>query len=179
MADTTMNFESMFTPQQVTDESSSATEGEQAAPEGEQAAPEGEQVHLGRVKWFNSRQKYGFLIDLSDAKEIFVHLDDIHPLEDLSTNPHAYKTLYTGEYCQFNIAPSDAPHRDDSTPRFKAVNVTGIKGAAAGGTLLCDMGKLRFFEYSRMQFTDRDPHGTSSQPPANGGDTEGEKKTVS
>ena len=105
-------------------------------------------VHTGRVKWYNSRKNHGFIVDLDTGTEVFVHADDLRPTEA------EYKTLYTGEYVEFKMQPSNRGGAD------KAAEVTGIRG----GTLLCDMGHLRFTSYSRMHFDDRDPHGSKKNP---------------
>ena len=105
-------------------------------------------VRTGRVKWYNSRKNHGFIVDLDTDEEVFVHADDLCPKEA------DYKTLYTGEYVEFKMQPSDRGGAD------KAAEVTGIRG----GTLLCDMGHLRFTKYSRMHFSDRDPHGEKKTP---------------
>ena len=99
----------------------------------------------GQVKWFNSKKNYGFITCLATGIEYFVHIDDIWPRWGGFAGH--YKTLYSGEYVSFNMAPSDA---DDT--KSKAVDVRGI----GGGPLLCDFGKLRFTAYTRQQFTKSD-----------------------
>ena len=99
---------------------------------------------FGRVKWFNARNNYGFIVDLHDGEELFVHTSDLRPK---NTDPNFPKTLYTGEYVEFDVCPSHMPGRE------KAVNVRGMMSHEPfGGTLLCEMGQLRFTEYSRVQF---------------------------
>lgn len=113
----------------------------------------------GQVKWFNSKKNYGFIICLSTGTEYFTHLDDIWPR--WAGFAGHYKTLYSGEYVTFNVAPSD-----DGT-KSKAVDVRGI----AGGPLLCDFGKLRFSAYTRHQFSKADSDELGDMT-ALGGDAE-------
>ena len=99
---------------------------------------------VGRVKWFNARHNYGFLVDVRTGAEIFVHVSDLRPK---NADPTLQKTLYTGEYVEFDVSPSHVAGRE------KAANVRGMMSHEPfGGNLLCEMGQLRFTQYSRVQF---------------------------
>ena len=76
----------------------------------------------GRVKWFDNRKGFGFINNLSNDAEVFVHHTG------LSSQTGVFRTLYPGEYIEFDL------HHDDQSNRDYAVNVTGVKG----GSLLCE-----------------------------------------
>lgn len=74
----------------------------------------------GQVKWFNNKIGYGFikLINSKDKKDIFVHHQNIKPLES------NYRTLKTGEYVEFELDPNCEGNEHSE----QATNVTGICG---------------------------------------------------
>jgi len=76
----------------------------------------------GRVKWFDNRKGYGFINNLSNNAEVFVHHTG------LKSQNGVFRTLYPGEYVEFDI------HFDSQSNRDYAVNVSGIQG----GSLLCE-----------------------------------------
>ncbi len=78
-------------------------------------------AHIGRVKWFNNSQGYGFITYTVEGGEcdIFVHHSGIKVAEG------QYKYLVPGEYVDFDIVEGDKTHAD---------NVTGVKG----GKLMCE-----------------------------------------
>jgi cold shock CspA family protein len=75
----------------------------------------------GCVKWFDNGLNYGFVTVLTEGDhhntDIFVHQSNIKTKRD------CYRTLYTGECVQFEIAKSD----NEKHP-FHAVNVSGYNG---------------------------------------------------
>lgn len=74
---------------------------------------------MGQVKWFNNKIGYGFikLIGKNEQKDIFVHHQNIKPLES------NYRTLKTGEYVEFTLDSNcEGSHSE------QAVNVTGVLG---------------------------------------------------
>ena len=75
---------------------------------------------MGQVKWFNNKIGYGFikLINSKDKKDIFVHHQNIKPLES------NYRTLKTGEYVEFELDPNCEGNEHSE----QATNVTGICG---------------------------------------------------
>ena len=99
--------------------------------------------HVARVKFFNARKNYGFLLNVRTGEEVFVHVTDLRPKNTETAN----RTLYTGEYVEYDLAPSHVAGQQ------KATNVRGVMSHEPfGGTLLCEMGQLHFTHYSREQF---------------------------
>ena len=52
----------------------------------------------GKVKWFNSRKGYGFIVT-EDGSDIFVHYANIHG--------EGYKTLNEGDTVEFDIVKGE------------------------------------------------------------------------
>lgn len=79
------------------------------------------QSFTGCVKWFNNGLNYGFITVLSDGEyrntDVFVHQLNIR------TGRDCFRTLYTGECVQFELAKSD----NEKHP-FHAINVQGFNG---------------------------------------------------
>lgn len=75
----------------------------------------------GRVKWFNRKNGYGFIVevgrDVEEPQEIFVHYDNI------STSQEQFRYLVEGEYVHFDIGPSSQADHE-----VEAHNVRGIEG---------------------------------------------------
>ena len=74
---------------------------------------------MGQVKWFNNKIGYGFIkiIGESEQKDIFVHHQNIKPLES------NYRTLKTGEYVEFTLDSNcEGSHSEQAT------DVRGILG---------------------------------------------------
>ena len=79
--------------------------------------------YIGHCKWFYNKLGYGFIVICSGdrkGQDIFVHHSGLNPLNS------NFKTLFKGEYVQFNIV--------DGKNGLQAVDVTGING----GPLMCD-----------------------------------------
>ena len=74
----------------------------------------------GRVKWFDSRKGFGFITNLDDERELFVHHSR------LVTEVNCFKTLYEGEYVLFDIVTDNK--------KELANNIKGIRE----GPLLCE-----------------------------------------
>lgn len=78
---------------------------------------------LGRVKWFNNSQGFGFISYKSDGSDVdvFVHHSGIKAAEG------QFKYLVPGEYVDFELETGD----DGKT---HAAQVTGVQG----GVLMCE-----------------------------------------
>lgn len=83
-------------------------------------------LYTGRVKWFNNKNGYGFLMVVGGDKEgseIFVHHSSIN------VNEEQYRYLVQGEYVEFYLKKMDSgPHE------YQASDVSGVKG----GKLICE-----------------------------------------
>ena len=79
------------------------------------------QTLTGCVKWFNNGLNYGFITVLTEGvhrnTDVFVHQSNIRTARD------CFRTLYTGECVQFELAKSN----NDKHP-VHAVNVHGFNG---------------------------------------------------
>jgi CspA family cold shock protein len=84
--------------------------------------------YIGHCKWFNNKLGYGFIrVCTGDLKgtDIFVHHSGLKPLNS------SFKTMYKGEYIQFNVI--------DGRNGKQAVDITGV----LGGPLMCDSNTSR------------------------------------
>jgi len=81
----------------------------------------------GRVKWFNTKKSYGFIIVSTESEwkgtEIFVHHSAI------CVGVSQYKYLVQGEYVEFQLVKLNS-----GTHEYQASNVSGIDG----GKLMCE-----------------------------------------
>ena len=74
----------------------------------------------GQVKFFNRDRGFGFITNLDDKKDYFVHYQDIRP------KSQCWNILFQGEYVEFELRTG--PNGE------QAGNVTGVRG----GTLMCE-----------------------------------------
>jgi len=84
--------------------------------------------YIGHCKWFNNKLGYGFIRVCSGklkGTDIFVHHSGLKPLNS------SFKTMYKGEYIQFNII--------EGRNGKQAVDITGV----LGGPLMCDSNTTR------------------------------------
>lgn len=85
---------------------------------------------LGRVKWFNNKLGYGFIKYMSqmtgEDDDIFVHWSH------LSIPEGGFRTLYEGEYVEFEIIPCEGDEK-----KTQAHKVSG----PMGGPLLATTNK--------------------------------------
>lgn len=65
----------------------------------------------GKVKWFNDKNGYGFIIPEDGSKELFVHYSAIQG--------EGYKTLKEGQEVEFDV--------ENTEKGLKAVNVKKIQ----------------------------------------------------
>lgn len=87
------------------------------------------QRFTGRVKWFNRRAGYGFIVQSSgDAtgEEVFVHHTSIHVTSE------QYKYLVDGEYVTFSIVPMVGASENEG--KTQAGDVRGVDD----GVLMCE-----------------------------------------
>lgn len=78
---------------------------------------------MGYCKWFNNKLGYGFIRVMNNRLEghdIFVHYSGLQPLNS------SFKTLFKGEYIQFNVVKGKLGNQ--------AVQITGV----CGGPLMID-----------------------------------------
>ena len=76
----------------------------------------------GRVKWFNKRRGFGFIVNVDDTtKEYFCHHSAVNP------NTNCWRILHEGEYVEFDL--------ENGKQGEQCVNVTGLRG----GPLRCDL----------------------------------------
>jgi cold shock CspA family protein len=96
----------------------------------------------GRVKWFNKKSGYGFIVDnTSDIDEVFVYYQNLELKED------GFRYLVEGEYVTFDL-------QKDESGKVQAVNVRGING----GLLMCESNK------SKVSNVNRQSHKYNNKP---------------
>ena len=118
----------------------------------------GERV-LGRVKWFNNRDGFGFISVLEGDKsgeDVFTHHSGI------SVESEQYKYLVQGEYVEFELRASD----NEEHP-YQAGNVRGVKG----WLLMCETRMAMRRDNDKGEYDNRRPRqqGRRSQPRRGGG----------
>lgn len=98
--------------------------------------------NIGHVKWYDQSKNYGFIVNLDNPHDgdVFVHRKDLSLRHG---DPHVIPSLCTGEYVEFELGASDV-----NDTGHRAVNVRGIRG----GPLLCEMGRVQFMNYTRVNF---------------------------
>ena len=84
-------------------------------------------ILTGCVKWFNNSLNYGFITVLTEGEHL--NVDVFSHQSNIKTKNNCFRTLYTGECVQFELAKSD----NDKHP-FHAVNISGFNG----GMLHCE-----------------------------------------
>jgi CspA family cold shock protein len=104
--------------------------------------------HVGCVKWFDNRKGFGFINNLSNNSEVFVHHTGLNSKEN------CFRTLFPGEYIEYHL------YHDDQSNRDYAVNVTGVQG----GCLLCENTGTRL-SVRRQHEPTATTTSTTSRPP--------------
>ncbi len=99
----------------------------------------------GQIKFFDKDRGFGFIVNLTDSKEYFVHFTAIKP------TTQCWNVLYKGEYVEFSIV--------DGNKGQQASEVTGI----GGGSLLCE----HEFEYRRRRYQKRKKEKTKEEEKKN------------
>ncbi len=87
---------------------------------------------IGQVKWFNSKDGYGFITAREGeltGRDIFVHYSSIQTKDN-----EKYKYLVQGECVEFQINKLPAGEHE-----YIAVSITGVRG----GDLMCDLRKFQ------------------------------------
>ena len=79
------------------------------------------ETFLGRIKWFNGSRGYGFVTNVRNGDDTFLHHTGI------TVKENCWKTLFPGEYVSYEVTVDDSG-------KSNAVNVTGVEG----GPLLCE-----------------------------------------
>ena len=92
---------------------------------------------VGQVRIFFNRKGYGFIRDLSDNQDYFVHNTEI------KTEPGIYRKLYPGEYVSFSLV--------DKEGKQVCSEVRGIQG----GKLLTETSDYTYRVYPKQ---DSRPH---------------------
>lgn len=100
-------------------------------------------TNTGKVKWFNYKKGFGFIID-SDGSDMFVHQSNIDA-------PNSFRFLKEGEDVRYNIST-------DSNGKQIAVNVTALNG-----TLFCLSANQQ-----RDSTTSRPPRNNNGDASASG-----------
>jgi cold shock CspA family protein len=89
-------------------------------------------ILTGCVKWFNNNLNYGFITVLTEGEHL--NVDVFSHQSNIKTKHNCFRTLYTGECVQFELAKSD-----NSKHPFHAVNISGFNG----GMLHCENANYR------------------------------------
>jgi len=85
-------------------------------------------MYVGQVKWFDRKKGYGFITELENNSDIFVHYTQI------SGQSEDFRYLIAGEYVQFEIHSLQDINElsdvvlDNSNHLRIACQVSGIKG---------------------------------------------------
>lgn len=101
-----------------------------------------------RVKWFNSKNGYGFASTLDDdSKDVFVHHSS------LKVSKEQYRYLVQGEYVDLDLSPITD---ENSKHHWQSANVTGVQG----GPLMCETRE-------EMRASSKDRNGKSTNEVVN------------
>ena len=125
--------------------------------------------YTGRVKWFNNKSGYGFIMVVSAdaAGLVAVGLDVFAHHSEVSVGEDQYRYLVQGEYVEFSVCKSSSGNHE-----FQCSAIRGIRG----GQLICETRHAAREQYktstpsvpSSTHASASNP-ATSSEPEASGG----------
>ena len=118
-----------------------------------------EQGCLGKVKWFNNKNGYGFITALEGdhvGLDVFAHHSGI------TVGSEQYRYLVQGEYVSFDIVSDDS----QKDRKYHAENITGV----LGGMLMCETKHLNKMEREKAS----KKKGTTQDGDSGDGDGDGE-----
>lgn len=81
--------------------------------------------HVGQVKWFDKSKGYGFVTNMADKVDYFVHHS---ALKVQGVDEYAY--LVAGEYIEFELSTQTTTTPDAQQGRLLASNVSGVNGGS-------------------------------------------------
>ena len=110
-----------------------------------------QKILTGCVKWFNNNLNYGFITVLTEGEHL--NVDVFSHQSNIKTKNNCFRTLYTGECVQFELAKSD----NDKHP-FHAINISGFNG----GLLHCENPNYRSMKPVTSRDGSRDSRQNSS-----------------
>lgn len=124
-------------------------------------------TEMGRVIRFFNRKGYGFIKNLNDDKDYFVHNSEINCSEGL------YRKLYPGEYVSFNLVEKDGKQ------------VCSLVKGVLGYPLLIENEEHTFRVYPKQghrslsqpkEYSDSESHDESSESDNDSGSDLGEEE---
>lgn len=137
--------------------------------------------YSGSVKWYNYKLLYGFITyknDDGDFDDIFVYIKDI-----VSNKKNKY--LNKGEYVEFNIVPCENYNEESDEDNSKASGSNQKESVPseehkvkAGDVTGINRGMLQHEYMSNPYIQSQNKHKSSKPNKKEGGDEEGEWKTV-
>lgn len=85
------------------------------------------EARVGQVKWFDKVKGFGFISNIDDGNDYFVHHTQIRATVNDDDQRELFRYLIAGEYVEFSL--QTVSHADDrGTRRVMACSVTGIRG---------------------------------------------------
>jgi len=98
--------------------------------------------YTGQIKWFDRSKGYGFITELKDNRDIFVHFSQISGKQD------DFRYLIAGEYVEFGISEIKSNTASEEMKQV-ATHITGIcAGKLMYETILDQQQNLSEYHYS-------------------------------